>query len=494
MIAIRNPRTLAAASRLALVLSACMLPLRYAPADQRQDILQWMHRVTNWQVGNERLGANKLFCTQTCLERYAINKDRAMIAPTIDWLGTSADNALGGGPKWYADRGVCYADSLYDAPALAMLAQATGDKKTIVVTVANRLDESRNGAIVELDWRRVCKLLPDAKPNAVAALADPGDAPFVTQAVDEDGDGTCEKLILRADFAPRQVRRFKIQGQPADKRESLVHALYTANAKIDYFAWENDRIAFRLYGPVTEKDLVSSGVDVWAKRVPSLILDTMIRRNYHVDNGEGVDCYKVGEGRGCGGVAVWKDGKPYVSRNFRTWKIRAAGRLRVVFDLNYDPWNVGGSQVGEVKRISLDAGSQLCRMESRLRFEGPSQFDVAAGLGIPKGGSSTVRPKEGWASVWQRGDGKDNGMLGVAVVMPTAEHVAIQQAEGHVWLSRRTGAGEAFVYYAGAGWDKFGFADAAAWNSYVETFARRLASPLEVRWEDDPAKETDIRP
>jgi rhamnogalacturonyl hydrolase YesR len=55
-----------------------------------------------------------------------------MIQPVIRWLDTPAPNSPAGAKRWYVipwREGMSYADSLYGAPALAMLAQATGDRK-----------------------------------------------------------------------------------------------------------------------------------------------------------------------------------------------------------------------------------------------------------------------------------------------------------------------------------------------------------------------------
>lgn len=84
-----------------------------------------------WQVGTERSGANKLFCVETWAELYFIKKDRTMIDPTIQWLNTVAGNSPAGAKVWYLEGGRRYADSLYGACTLAMLAKATGDKKYI---------------------------------------------------------------------------------------------------------------------------------------------------------------------------------------------------------------------------------------------------------------------------------------------------------------------------------------------------------------------------
>ncbi len=82
-----------------------------------------------WQVGTEKAGANRLFCVETWAELYFVRKDKAMIAPAVEWLNTPANNSPAGAKVWYLEGGRRYADSLYGASALAMIAKATGDKK-----------------------------------------------------------------------------------------------------------------------------------------------------------------------------------------------------------------------------------------------------------------------------------------------------------------------------------------------------------------------------
>ena len=91
-------------------------------------------RQHQWQVGTESAGANRLFCVETWAELYFVQKDPAMIAPAVQWLATPDPISPAGGKWWYADPYATksvYADSLYGASALAMLAKATGDAKYI---------------------------------------------------------------------------------------------------------------------------------------------------------------------------------------------------------------------------------------------------------------------------------------------------------------------------------------------------------------------------
>jgi rhamnogalacturonyl hydrolase YesR len=101
-----------------------------ASGDQRflQQAGEWGKRHA-WQVGTERCGANKLFCVQTWLELYSLQKDQAMLQPAIEHLASDVPNSPGGAQRWYLEGDHSYADSLYGSPALVQLYQATGDKK-----------------------------------------------------------------------------------------------------------------------------------------------------------------------------------------------------------------------------------------------------------------------------------------------------------------------------------------------------------------------------
>ena len=101
-----------------------------ATGDERflKQALQWGQQ-HQWQVGTEKAGANRLFCVDTWAELYFIAHDKAMIAPAIRWLDTAADNSPAGARIWYREGGLRYADSLYGACALAMMAKATGNQK-----------------------------------------------------------------------------------------------------------------------------------------------------------------------------------------------------------------------------------------------------------------------------------------------------------------------------------------------------------------------------
>jgi unsaturated rhamnogalacturonyl hydrolase len=101
-----------------------------------EQALEW-GRLHKWQVGTEWGGGNRLFCVETWLELYFARKERAMIEPTIAWLDTKAPNSPAGARRWYLEKKIdaerAYVDALYGAPALAMLAKATGNRRYLEI-------------------------------------------------------------------------------------------------------------------------------------------------------------------------------------------------------------------------------------------------------------------------------------------------------------------------------------------------------------------------
>jgi rhamnogalacturonyl hydrolase YesR len=255
--------------------------------------------------------------------------------------------------------------------------------------------------------------------------------------------------------------------------------------RMDDFAWENDRIAFRVYGLALRRTepQTGSGIDVWLKRTRKPVIEKWyFLADYHKDHGEGLDMYKVGPGRGCGGSGVWREGKLYVPRTFVTWRMVENGPKRVAFELGYEPWDAAGLQVRETKRIALEAGSNLNRIESRLEWEGgPDELDVGVGIVTrPGGGEVTVGPDGSWASYWEPAD-PENGTTGCGIVMTSPARR--EEAEGHVLLVTRVRRGAPLVYLAGAGWTKSGdFADRAAWEAYVGSRSGEAAALRRTGW------------
>lgn len=262
-----------------------------------------------------------------------------------------------------------------------------------------------------------------------------------------DGDGVADELIFQADFVSGESKVFTVQSGKPLPAETKVFGRLVPERKDD-FAWENDRVGFRMYGRRMEDELVSSGVDVWCKRTHSLIINRWYKRgDYHHDHSEGMDCYNAGEGRGCGGTAILVGGKLCVSRNFVKSRIIASGPIRFIFELTYEPWNTGGVKVSETKRITLDASRNLNRFECTFSTEGSAELPpVAIGLEKHSEAQAASHARDGWMRVWEHTAAETGGMLGTGVVIGPEHVKEMKEAFAHALAVVQASAGKPVVF------------------------------------------------
>jgi hypothetical protein len=356
----------------------------------------------------------------------------------------------------------------------------------VSVTLTNPLAVMRARETIVLAAAEIGKVAPhlDLKKTVVVDAA--GNV-VLSQLVDVDGDDAPDQILFQTDLAANETKSFKLRAAERHAAPRLEFKAYGrfVRERHDDFAWENDLVAHRIYGPDLEtakkEPLVSSGVDVWAKRVPRLVVnDWYMTDDYHRDQGEGADFYSVGKSRGCGGVGVWAGGKLRVSKNFTTSRVIANGPIRLIFELTYAPWDVGGTNVGETKRITLDAGSYFNRFESTLTGR-PGV--VSLGLGIAKHPDASVQvdTRAGWMRSWEPLDGGKSGNLGCAILSKAGVAAQEQQTETDHLLVVPAKVGSSISYYVGTAWDRAGgVADAAGWGKAIENLAARLDTPVKV--------------
>lgn len=215
------------------------------------------------------------------------------------------------------------------------------------------------------------------------------------EAKDPQGKGIAYgELIFQHDFAAGEhSASFTVEKSEAVAPPFPVQAFARyVPERLDDFAWENDRIAHRTYGQALaapdaqgsgKEVLVTSGLDIWFKRVRYPVVDRWYNKghdHYHKDEGEGLDMYGVGTTRGAGGTGIWDGKLLHTSRNYASWKVIANGPIRAIFELRYDAWDAAGASVSEVKRFTVDAGHDFDQIDSTFSFSGPAQLTAAIGL------------------------------------------------------------------------------------------------------------------
>jgi hypothetical protein len=358
----------------------------------------------------------------------------------------------------------------------------------LLVKATNPLPLARAGQTIELSAK-------DLRPLGETDLAkihvkNASGQEVLCQAVDTNYDEyhAPDLLIFQADFAPGETRTFTVSAGTKHeyRREDFKAYGRFVRERFDDFAWENDRIAHRTYGKALEswsgEPLTSSAIDIWSKRVPRLVInDWYMADNYHADTGEGCDDYSAGTSRGCGGTGLWADNKLWVSRNFVDSRVLANGPVRVMFELVYEPFDVNGTKVSEVKRITLDAGSQLNHFQSFYKVQSnPTPLVPAIGFKKVQGAELEFNARRGWLVIWERME-KNLGMQGLAAILDSG--ALDKQAEDKLnrLLLLKPNADNAISYWAGFAWDRTGqITTAEAWKSYVDQFAQGLLSPVEV--------------
>jgi hypothetical protein len=385
---------------------------------------------------------------------------------------------------------------------------AAGAAERLTITASHDLHAERPSETIAIPWPEVNRALPGALiQHIVVKDADGHVLPHqvtnvAPQAKDPKNIGAAygELLFQHSFKAGEQSATFTVE-----KTETLepvfpvkAYARYVQE-RLDDFAWENDRIGHRIYGPALaapappgsgKEVLETSGIDIWFKRVDYPIVDRWYNKghdHYHKDEGEGLDMYNVSQTRGCGGTGVWAGGKLYTSGNWKSWKVLANGPVRAVFELSYDSWDAGGIKVTEVKRFTVDAGHQLDQVESTFDFSGAAQLTVAVGLNKTPANKKhdpviavERAPKDGALMQWvELRAAPANGAYGTAVVLPGASGFA--EDAGNELALANVEPGKPLRYFIGAAWNKAGqVVSNDAWKAYVSAAAERAAHPLKL--------------
>ncbi|OBW40242.1 hypothetical protein AB670_03410 [Chryseobacterium sp. MOF25P] len=361
------------------------------------------------------------------------------------------------------------------------------------VQVKNTQDFARN-EIVSLSIVQLKTFLGKNKAEDLR-IKDSQNNYLTIQWIDNDGDGKNDEVLFQAKVDPKKTNSYKII---ADSKTAVPESKLTTYSRlvperVDDYTWENDKIAFRVYGPKGQAEALagikgstlSSGVDIWFKRTERSIINEWYKgyltdpMYYHKDTrGEGYDPYHVGDSRGTGGIGIWKDEKLQVSKNFTSSKTIAEGPLRTIFELTYAPWSEFG--VKETKRISLDLGSNFSKFEST--FETEKQVpNYTIGITLHKNeGESKLNDREGYYLHWEK---IDDAFVGEGIVVNpkiVEKSVAFKsEIPDQSNLLVVTKPQKKLTYYAGFAWQKSGQIQTQKdWENILQKQSKIVANPL----------------
>ena len=393
--------------------------------------------------------------------------------------------------------------------AAASFCGIAAQAQQVTVTVINSA-ESQRQELVEVDAKAVREKLgiADGTPFKVFnALRQE-----VAYQLTYDG-----KLLLDASVRPNGVARFTVvPGQPRPMKTVVCGRQYPE--RVDDIAWENDRGAYRLYGPALQRNKERAfGNDVWVKNTPDLVVEQRynlelsnhaaveaLRKagntaaadsleeltTYHFDHGYGLDCYKVGPSLGCGAPALMDGNQIVFPYCYTQYEILDNGPLRFTVSLTYETKEFHGEQVTEHRLLSLDKGSNFNRQT--VWYEGVTKpIDVASGVVIHNEDTMSVymeHPFVAYADPTDNPAGQ-NFQIYVGVVFPydqvqtlrVPNEGAANGINGHALAVRRgVQPGQRVTYYWGSAWSKYDCTNFLQWLMRIAELQENLRNPLKV--------------
>lgn len=314
-------------------------------------------------------------------------------------------------------------------------------------------------------------------------------------------------LLIDASVRPHGSATYYVSiGKPYQQKVYATGALY--KIRKDDIAWENDRCAYRVYGPALQKTGERSfGTDIWVKNTPDTVVyeryikdmignrknddETEILTSFHLDHGNGLDPYRVGATLGLGAPSLMVGKNQVLPYCYKDYRILDNGPLRFTVELTYNPSTVGDMKnVVEHRIISLDKGSNFNKMT--VWYDGlTTPTDFATGFPIHEEDTETKTFAKDYVSYADPTDNVEvnNSQVYVGVLFPEGIDNTYYQlfdkkhdgATGHaLGLKRGLKNQEKYSYYFGAAWSKYDVRSYAEWQIRIKDYLDALKNPLQV--------------
>ncbi len=375
-----------------------------------------------------------------------------------------------------------------------VLTYCTQQEKQKKVIIDNGLDFDR---IHETVYISLSSLDMEAEQAQQIAVLDDLGRRVEIQLVDQEKDGQPDGFLFQPEVKAKQSATYfvKVMTEKLSATASPVCYSRFVPERIDDYAWENDRVAFRMYGPTAQRmkeegidgGIISSGIDCWLKKVSYPIINKWYLANkttpgaYHIDHGEGLDDYHVGISRGCGGLAVKEGEQFFLPENYSAYNTLSTGKIRTAFNLDFAEFKVGDRIVKLSNHIELDKGSNLSKIVVAID-DSPA---VAVGMAIGEElGEIKENKAKGWVSYWQKHNGS---FLATAILCNPDDYQGLEvfqsdiKDESNVYINLKVNSGKV-TYYSGFTWTKAAqFSSKAEWYEYLNQVSDQHTNPLQVK-------------
>lgn len=432
--------------------------------------------------------------------------------------------------------------SNYISKGIIMLLALAGSNYSYAqqaTVVVNNPTDAQRQELVEVNISDVkAKLVGIAPKKGEAYIVKNKRGQQIGSQITHDG-----KLLIDASIRPHGSATYYISiGKPYPQKVWTTGALY--KMRKDDIAWENDRCAYRVYGPALQRTGERSfGTDIWAKNTPDTVVyeryvmdkqgnvdgdkvdekvkseerrmknlsgaaleaqkakikalkaesyEIDVTTSFHLDHGNGLDPYRVGATLGLGAPSLMIGNQQFLPYCYKTYKILDNGPLRFTVELTYNPSTIGEMQnVVEHRIISLDKGSNFNKMT--VWYEGLTHpTDFATGFPIHEEDTETKTFAKDYVSYADPTDNIEvnNSQVFVGVLFPNGIDNTYYQlfdkkhdgATGHaLGLKRGLKNAEKYSYYFGAAWSKYDVRSYTEWQIRIKEFLEALKTPLQVK-------------
>ena len=426
------------------------------------------------------------------------------------------------------------------AKSLMMLLALAGSNychaQQATIVVSNPTSASRT-ELISLSMNEVKEKLGNAVPKkGEAYIVKNTRGQQIGSQITHDG-----LLLIDASIRPHGSATYYVSiGKPYQQKVYATGALY--KIRKDDIAWENDRCAYRVYGPALQRTGERSfGTDVWVKNTPDTVVyeryvkdmngnikgdkidakvralqkqekvekntakaaaldkqikalqaesrETDILTSFHLDHGNGLDPYRVGATLGLGAPSLMVGKNQVLPYCYKDYRILDNGPLRFTVELTYNPSTVGDMKnVVEHRIISLDKGNNFNKMT--VWYDGlTTPTDFATGFPIHEEDTETKTFAKDYVSYADPTDNIEvnNSQVYVGILFPYGVDNTYYQlfdkkhdgATGHaLGLKRGLKNGEKYSYYFGAAWSKYDVRSYAEWQIRIKDYLDALKNPL----------------
>jgi len=129
----------------------------------------------------------------------------------------------------------------------------------------------RNNEVVEIPWNTILSKYNNIDTSALVIINKKTKAPIVYQ-YEYKASKVIQHLLVQVSIPARASITIQLAKGTRPVFETKTYCRFVPERKDD-FAWENDKIAFRMYGKALEKTPNENayGTDIWSKRTKKMV-------------------------------------------------------------------------------------------------------------------------------------------------------------------------------------------------------------------------------